>query len=592
MTLDQDISAKGSKLARVYDDLGFHELALLEAYQSIALDSVNHTAHRFLSDSYANLPKNEIGRASELLQSQLLQPVNTAPVQPVLVDDKQSTFKSELFKDVGFGRPGYSEYSSAFDKNGINLHIDGIIGNRGTRGDQVIVSGIFGKTSYSLGQSEFRTNGITDSNAAKREAYDVFVQSAIAPSFNVQGEFRKSSTSRQETFSPFDPDATFSLTAFDKTKSFRLGGHVVMSQNNDVLLSAVKQQRDLDWEFTDFPRFRVLESESLSTEIQHLGTYGHFQSISGAGQLKTKDTTVSNGANENVSHNNAYFYGRLGGGRQRYWLQAGLSVDYIDREDTERGRFKRHHWNPKIGLIARLTPSTVLRAALFHSVKRQLVSNQTIEPTQIAGFGQYFDDLNGTISRKVGVALDHELSNDMHVGIEITRRSLEIETFGIESTEKFYWRERSGRSHFYWTPAREILNSVLPGWRAALSAEVGYDSLERNEAFTGAEGIVKLNTYFAPLSVRLFKDTGFSFRLTSTYVRQEGILQAQNRFTPDERFWTSDVVLLYRLAKRYGQISFGVKNLTDRKFVFTETDSNNPRLSSGRFVYGRLVLSF
>ena len=50
--------------------------------------------------------------------------------------------------------------------------------------------------------------------------------------------------------------------------------------------------------------------------------------------------------------------------------------------------------NPKFGVEWNVTDDLVLRGAVFRNVKPALVNNQTLEPTQIAGFNQLFDDTN------------------------------------------------------------------------------------------------------------------------------------------------------------------------------------------------------
>ncbi len=80
--LDQDLAARGTSLARIYDDLGFSQLGVNEAAQSLSLDPANAAAHRFLADSYRSLRRRESARVSELLQAQLLQGINLNPVQP------------------------------------------------------------------------------------------------------------------------------------------------------------------------------------------------------------------------------------------------------------------------------------------------------------------------------------------------------------------------------------------------------------------------------------------------------------------------------------------------------------------------------
>ena len=86
LLLDSDLAARSASLARIYQDLGFEQLALVEGWKSLDADPGNFSAHRFLADTYATLPRHEIARVSELLQSQLRQPINITPVQPRLAE--------------------------------------------------------------------------------------------------------------------------------------------------------------------------------------------------------------------------------------------------------------------------------------------------------------------------------------------------------------------------------------------------------------------------------------------------------------------------------------------------------------------------
>ena len=69
-------------------------------------------------------------------------------------------------------------------------------------------------------------------------------------------------------------------------------------------------------------------------------------------------------------------------------------------------------------------PSTTLRAAAFRVLKRFFVTNQTLEPTQLAGFNQFFDDLDGTDSTRYGFGLDQRFSPDLYGGFELSWRDL------------------------------------------------------------------------------------------------------------------------------------------------------------------------
>ncbi|HQU63309.1 MAG TPA: tetratricopeptide repeat protein, partial [Nitrosomonas sp.] len=76
LLLDQDQAGRGSSLARIYDNLGFDKRAIMETAKSLSHDPFNHSAHRFLADTYARVPRHEAARVSELLQAQLMQPIN------------------------------------------------------------------------------------------------------------------------------------------------------------------------------------------------------------------------------------------------------------------------------------------------------------------------------------------------------------------------------------------------------------------------------------------------------------------------------------------------------------------------------------
>ncbi len=52
LLLDRDQAARGSSLARIYDNLGFEKRALMETAKSLSLDPGSHSSHRFLSDAY------------------------------------------------------------------------------------------------------------------------------------------------------------------------------------------------------------------------------------------------------------------------------------------------------------------------------------------------------------------------------------------------------------------------------------------------------------------------------------------------------------------------------------------------------------
>src|SRR5206468_7959373 len=138
LQLDSDLAARSASLGRIYSDLGFQQLALVEGWKSVNTDPTNYSAHRFLADSYSVLPRHEIARVSELLQSQLLQPLNMTPIQPHLAE-------SNLFLISAGGPAGvsFNEFNPIFNRNGITFQTSGLADEHSTYAGECVLSGTY-----------------------------------------------------------------------------------------------------------------------------------------------------------------------------------------------------------------------------------------------------------------------------------------------------------------------------------------------------------------------------------------------------------------------------------------------------------------
>ncbi len=99
--------------------------------------------------------------------------------------------------------------------------------------------------------------------------------------------------------------------------------------------------------------------------------------------------------------------------------------------------------NYKIGLGWNIASATSFRATSFRALKRTGLAELTIEPTQVMGFNQFYDDFNGTSARRMALALDHKFSDKAFAGIELTRRDLRVPLAFIDPIAIFDWQERS-----------------------------------------------------------------------------------------------------------------------------------------------------
>jgi outer membrane receptor protein involved in Fe transport len=265
----------------------------------------------------------------------------------------------------------------------------------------------------------------------------------------------------------------------------------------------------------------------------------------------------------------------------------GASADFLSGDSPDVGN--KDQFNPKFGITWNPFPATTVRAAAFRVVKRTLITDQTLEPTQVAGLNQFFDDFNGTEAWRYGGAIDQKITQDIFGGAEFSKRDLKV-TF-LDFTEdpanptarEVDWNEYLARAYLFWTPHPWL----------GLRTEYIFERFKRDEKFTF--GLKELDTHRVPLGLAFFHPSGLSTSLTATYFNQDGEFQrllTGNFETGKDDFWTVDAAIGYRLPKRYGFITVGARNLFDQKFKFFDTDLRNPLIQPDRTVFARVTLSF
>jgi len=601
LLLDEDLAARSATLGRTYSELGFQQLALVEGWKSLNIDPGNYSAHRFLADSYSVLPRHEIARVSELLQSQLLQPINITPVQPRLAE-------SELLILGGTGpaEPSLNEFNPLFLRNRFALQAAAVAGEKDTIGDEVVQSGLWGRLSYSIGQFHYETDGFRANNDLKQDIYNVFMQVNLAHNTSMQAEARRTETDKGDRNVRFIPNDFLPNERQERdTTSARLGLHHAFAPGSDIIASMIYHNAEdrLRDRNPVAAVARTLDDEGYLFEGQHLFRSESLNLISGVGYL-TADRQearqvqpvgvplppVMTVVASDIRHTNLYLYSQVNY-LNPLTLTLGVSADFFQESAVERDQV-----NPKIGLVWRVSPWTTLRAAAFRVISQVQFSDQTIEPTQVAGFNQFFrtnfgDEFPGTDAWRYGVAVDHKFSPNVYAGAELSKRDLKVPglvttaTGTVTQTED--WDEYLARAYLYWTPHPWLATSV----------EYQFERFERGDILGAGTGILEANTHRLPLGLSLFHPSGFSARIKATYIDQSGKF-VPRVFVPgafeagSDRFWVVDTALRYRLPKRYGFITLGVNNLFNEKFKFQDTDPANPLIQPERLIIGRVTLAF
>ena len=609
LLLDRDRAARGASLARVFNDLGFKQLGVAEAARSLTTDPGNASAHRFLSDTYLGIPRHGIARVSELLQAQLMQESNVSAIQPSLADVN--------FVSAAQGGPataGLNEYTPLFQRDGMNFNAGVKVGTNKTQAVEATVSGAYGPASFSAGGFDYESDGWRPNNRLEQTSGDFFVQWAVTPNLNLQAEYLSKSATWGDLSFNWDPEAFTANTRTDRdSDTWRLGARFTLSPQASLLLSYVNSELNDEktQEFQLSPiAFGYLgattQDDGAQWEAQYLRQGDRYNLVVGGAYYDIERTQqqlqwvelggsllVPPGVltlaetNEDITQPRAYLYGNFQTGSALTWT-AGFSYD-----NYEEGDLSVESFNPKLGVRWRVQDGIELRAAAFKVVKPALVSNRTIEPTEVAGFNQFFDDTNGTKAWRYGVGMDWRLSQDVSMEAELTWREIDSPVMLANTWHIDEYDEQLHRLQLNWTPDS----------RVAVTAAAVYDRFESGlgvRATAGNPIPTDLQTFSIPLGITYTDPSGLFGTLGVSYVNQDVERVPTSTLQGDDDFVLVDLSVGQRLPKRYGVLSLGVRNLFDRSFhyqddsfrAFGAEDPYRSLYVPERTAFGSLTLNF
>lgn len=568
LALDSDLATRGVSLSHLYQMIGFSKRASVEAVSSLGIDPSNYSAHDFLSGSYASTPRFENARISEHLQSLLLNPLNTKPIDPKL----SSAYSNSAFEAGNTLQPGYNEYTSLFERNGPKLTAFLKAGDQDTFNGDLVASWLRDNMSFSAGISELKSDGFRPNNDATTEIHNLFSQWTPNNRYSFQFEYRHRSTEQGDLRQSFDLDA-FSENRRREIEfdTFRIGSRIKTRSNSTMLISgfsSLEEARVL--ENTLLPNMQQIvidttdENEATGLELQHIyvGPRNSLTTGIGAVNAESKFSTkqevngsprpiVSTEDSEKQQNAYTYFSRRFDSGID---LTMGMAYSNIDTRDKEDGL-----WQPKLGFLWQFDSRATLRAAYLKTLKRFLVAGQSIEPTQVAGFNQVYDDTDGTESEHLGLALDLHPNDALSLTFEARQHNTDFKTVNSMPNE-----------------TQEDVFSTSVSWmiseNLALAADLNYEHYENpSQSQSVANAITDLKTIRVPVKFSYFTSKNTYLSLRTLFLRQD--LERVN-FTNIASGRTdtllADLGLGFSFAKGRGQFIVNVTNITDTKFRYQD----------------------
>jgi len=592
--LDQDRAARSASLGAAYQQLGLSAPAQGAAMNAIEDDPASPAAHRLLADAYADMPRFEGARLSELLQANLRQPIGQWPQAPQFVMPPLPLFD-------GPRAVSPDEATAFFERKPTRFAATLGGGSHSTLAASALLSHAWEQGQISFGSFDYRYAGLKPAGADTHLAGSrLDARFQLAPGTTLLAEARHTERTGSTAYRPlFDSQAT-NLLQRNLNDLGRIALRHEQGNGDEILVEANTQRfRILQQDFFRYsdPLYGLeldINSEANSG-IRTRGLSALYTRQRDSYALSAGTAIARHSGNQNLTvatalsmdpslvldltrlptvprktdRDTAFGYAQW---RVLPSLTLHGGADYVRFKDMDLPHAERI--NGKLGAVFRPAGGTTLRAAVFQGVSGSRYDAENLAPTQFAGFNQVFDEFAGTRWRRAAVAVDQRLGERLSGGLEASWRWLDA-PMADPLTGRYHladWKETLHRAHL-----------ALPlGRHALLSAEWRHETI-RYDAGDGLLRDTPWKVATDQLPLRLWLKTGpVDTLLEHWVVRQRASQIAGDGSAADARstFTVSNLRLSLPVLPQRLSTSLGVYNLFDRDFRFHNTDLNgDPRVA-------------
>ncbi|MDF2235299.1 TonB-dependent receptor [Albimonas sp. CAU 1670] len=577
--LDEDAAQRGAALAQTYRSLGQDDAAVASAGQAVAADPTSAGAHRFLARALTPRSGYEVARSSQTLVADLLSGPTNAPIRP-----QDGEVNLGLLDGLGELRPSFREYSAFFRQPGFAGEFAGEAGTQDTYGDTASAAYDGGRWSAALGQFHFQNDGFGPNNDVRDEILVGQLRASAAPWLDLFGEYRFLESERgvinDRLLTPVRPSTRFA----QEDHRARLGAHARMGPDLDLLALAV-------WRSVDA---RVLSplgatrNQEDGGQVQLRGDWRPTDdlTLTFGGEVGASDAETATPffGTTDLESSQATLYAYLSWAAAD-WLdvEGGLSFDSYVEDPAGPGRLNQEEISPRFGLVLRPVETLSLRAAWFQGIKKRLIFDQQLEPTQFAGFNQSFQDYNGAEYDAFGLGAEWTPLDELSLGAEWVTRSIEtpIQLSGAFVPQP--WEEERFRA---W------ISGVIG---ESLSVNLAAERIDQERRGLLTES---LESWTFPATVAWHDPSGlFAMARLTFYQQQAGRTAAGIASQESVAGHVLDASIGWRFSDRPVVVSLDALNLTDQDVRFQEPvyrveDPGLRRFSAGLAVMGRLAVRF
>ena len=305
---------------------------------------------------------------------------------------------------------------------------------------------------------------------------------------------------------------------------------------------------------------------------------------------------------------------------ERLWLTVGLSYDYMNYPANFRnppvsaGNDTSYHLGPKAALVWSPRPEVTVRGMYSSSLGGVSYENSyRLEPAQLAGFVQSYgaiipESVVGSVSAPTynvaGAALDLKFKTRTYVGLEAQYLSADLQdqigVFNVTSNAipppMSVVPSSTPRHLEYDEPSLAITANQLVGncWSLGAQYRIAQSKLQTiypsiQPVDPNADHTVKATLQQARLFAAFNHPSGFFGRCEALWFHQDN--SGYSPSLPGDDFFQENILTGYRFRRQYGEISFGVFNLSNTDYHLNPLSTYN-ELPRERAFLVRLALSF
>lgn len=620
--LQSDAASRSATLARAYDDVGYDQGVLLSGWDALKNDPTSSEGHRLLADYYRGNSRYETARASELLQSQLWQPLSAYPLQPQLSETGISVVEGS-----GPQNPGFNEYHSLFTQDGVYGSVTGYGGSDGTWGDDLVGSFLAGPVAVSLGQYHFETDGWRSSAYQTQDGKNLFAQWEMMSGTDIQIEYRKFDWDRGN----LEPDWLVSTedvgSIVEDRENKRVGLKQRINSSNTMIVSVVQQ------EISQNSLFQAVSGESSNAfladvdtyEIQNVSRLGKSSLVAGFGysdvnrdvsalvereigdlipQVYDISVGLTSTDESEYKYGYAYYTGEWDAGLV---VMLGASYDLVQVNFASQtvemlpafvplppfffehqtditysdASFNENVFSPKLAVSYTLDSLYIASAALFRSYSKAVEVGHTIEPTTLFGVSQVHSDPAFSVVDNASLSIN---------------RSGSVMSYGVS------WLKRVGDFRLFHNGGFpdasfsdivfEVFNNLRVGSALALDFRLLVESREYDGLPVESINVVeKSSVYKAPLTFSFFKKDGWSLELEQAYYSHDITYISPTQDKEKENSWVTSIEIEKCVNLMFLCFSGGVENVLDSSKEVSNFDNTLIAFYPGRLVYFNIQLN-